>query len=277
MRETRRGVAQHAPRSCRPCAASRARRWRARPRASRALPVEMARLAGIGRGSAGPAAARAQSRATASVRQMKTERRAPRLKAVWKLTTGRPGRRRARRASGDERREAAGDDDAAAAHQEVAERHAPRRRPVAEVEVWRGGRRRDWRRARARSAAGGGTTPGAGERHDEQHDATARMGEPGEQRGDQGEDQHGSCGERAEQLARTIASSHRAEAVEDQVERQQHQAEPDRDPAEVARRSGRGAEAMTHADQDEDRREPAAIVEGEHLGDQASCRHRRRA
>ena len=124
-----------------------------------------------------------------------------------------------------------GDRNADHAEQQVAERHPAGRRAGADQQ------RRD-------GAAGVGAQhqqegqhdrhrAGRSERHDQQHHRQAGMGKPGQQPGDQHRQQR-LAGERGDDRLHHLRLAHRRAGADDQAERQQHQAEPDRHPAEIA-------------------------------------------
>jgi hypothetical protein len=131
----------------------------------------------------------------------------------------------------DERQEGDADDDAL---YQVGERHAPRRRVRRRlVDIGReraadiGADHQRQRERRLDDAAGG-------KRHHQQHGRQAGMDGPGEQRADQhGDDvlvlQAGQRCHEGRRAAQGLGGGGQ------QLERQQHQAEPDRDPAEMAR------------------------------------------
>ena len=167
------------------------------------------------------------------------------------------------------RRTAAATDAAGQAEDQIAERDPARRGLVGEG---RGDRRHGGAEIGAehqRAGAGQRQHADARERHDQQHDRQAGMGEPGQQRGDQDQDQR-LAGERAEQLLQDRRFAHRRRGEQDQPQRQQHQPEPDRDPAEPVVARPLGAVVGDHADQDQDRRQPVE-VERQHLGDQRAA------
>ena len=105
-----------------------------------------------------------------------------------------------------------------------------------------------------------------GQRHDQQHGRDARMRGPG----DAGRDhdaEHGIAGDRIHENADARRILGRCQRIQQDVQRQQHQAEADQDAADVldprARAGAEGDEA-----EDEQNRRDRGDVERQHLDDQ---------
>jgi hypothetical protein len=106
----------------------------------------------------------------------------------------------------------------------------------------------------------------AGQRRHEEHAGHRGMRRPGDQRRQQQVRQR-LVSHHREQGAERGRGLHRRERLHQHVQRQQHEAEADRDAAEVARAGARGVAEGGHAGQHQHRRQPAE-VEGQDLHDQ---------
>ena len=105
-----------------------------------------------------------------------------------------------------------------------------------------------------------------GQRHDQQHAGDAGMRGPGHDRADQ-DAEHGVAGDGVHQHADARRVLGRRQRVEQDVQRQQHQPEADRDAAEILDARTRTVAEGEQAD-DEQHRRHRGDVERQHLHDQ---------
>ena len=105
-----------------------------------------------------------------------------------------------------------------------------------------------------------------GERDHRQHDHDARMRRPGQAGGDHDVEQR-LARQRGEQVAHRRRMLARADRLGEQMQRQKHQPEPDRNATEILEARAAAAPEGEDADRDQ-HREDQRDVEGEHLHDQ---------
>ena len=106
----------------------------------------------------------------------------------------------------------------------------------------------------------------AGKRHHQEHHGHARMRGPGEQRGRR-DIEDGRAGKGADEGFQRRRVLDRRHDVEEEMQRQQHQAEPDQHAAEIV--DGRGPGFPEHQETGQDQpREDGGDIEGEHLHDE---------
>ena len=94
--------------------------------------------------------------------------------------------------------------------------------------------------------------------HDQQHDRDTRMRRPGEPGREQNVDQRVCC-DRAQQHAQAWCVLIRRDHRQQMVKSDQHQAESDASPAEIAGARDAAAPEHHHADQDEKERDPRDV------------------
>ena len=105
-----------------------------------------------------------------------------------------------------------------------------------------------------------------GQRHDQQHAGDAGMHHPGDDGADQ-DAEHGIAGDRIHEDAGAGRIFRRRQRIEQDMQRQQHQSEPDRDAADVLDARPRAAAEGDEAD-DEQHRCDGGDVERQNLHDQ---------
>jgi hypothetical protein len=107
---------------------------------------------------------------------------------------------------------------------------------------------------------------GIGQRHHQQHAGDAGMDQPGDERADQ-DAEHGIAGDPVQEHAHARGILGRRHRIEQDMQREQHQAEADRDPAEVLDPGAWPAAECDEADNEQHRRHRCDI-ERQHLHDQ---------